>query len=80
MSEPVITAELFVAGMAHIEATAVTEACRAARHAPVFIHGRDGRIIGAIITEEQARDVAWREIVALGQELQGDRIEESNSL
>lgn len=67
---PTVEATLNLRGMRDKPARdAIRRACREARVGPVFIRRWDGAIIGAIVTEGQAREVAWREMVRTGSEL-----------
>lgn len=71
-AEPVVTAHLALGNISDKSVRDVLRrACREAAHGPVWIETRAGKRIGAIVTGEQARDVAWREMVRLGEELQG---------
>jgi hypothetical protein len=72
MTEPIVTAEICLGRISDKRTRDVLrQACHEAGYSPVWIRNRAGKILGAIVTEDQARDVAWREMVALGDQLQG---------
>lgn len=66
---PIVEATLNLRGMSDKPARdVIRRACREAQAGPVFIRRWDGAIIGAIVTEGQAREVAWREMARMGSE------------